>query len=64
MESVALEIRIVLLLLETSGCVEALLVTGGDVTGNGLALGYCFGAFDDNDVAGHKKMGGCVAGLI
>ena len=39
MESVALEIRIVLLLLEATWGIEALLVTGGDVTGDGLALG-------------------------
>jgi len=60
-ESVALEIRVVLLLLETARGVEALLVTGGDVTGDGLAFGNRFGALKDDDVAWHK-IGGWLTG--
>ena len=54
MEGVSLEIRIVLLLLETARGVQALLVTGRDVAGDGLAFGNRFGAFEDDDVAWHK----------
>ena len=60
MEGVTLEIRIVLLLLKTARGIEALLVAGRDVTGNGFAFGNRFGAFEDDDVAWHKL--GCVVG--
>jgi len=62
-EGVALEIRVVLLLLEAARGVEALLVAGRDVAGDGLALGNRFGAFEDDDVACHDKGTGWVSVL-
>lgn len=59
-EGVALEVRIVLLLLEAARGIEALLVTGRDVAGDGLAFGNRFGALEDDDVAWHKGTG-CVS---
>ena len=61
MESVTLEIRIILLLLESSWSPEALLVACGDVTGDGLPLGNCLGALQNNDVACHKMCLGFLA---
>ena len=54
MECVALEIWIVLLFLKSARSVEALLVSGRDVAGDGLAFGNRFGALNNDDVAWHK----------
>ena len=54
MESVALEIWIILLFLKSARGIQALLVAGSDVAGDGLAFGNRFGALNDDDVAWHK----------
>ena len=56
MECVAFEIRIVLLLLKSARSIQALLVAGRDVAGDGLAFGNRFGALKDDDVAWHIKI--------
>ena len=55
MESMASKIRIILFLLQTARGVKTLFVTGGDVTGDGLSLGNCFGALQSDDIAWHKS---------
>lgn len=54
MECVALEIWIILLFFKAARGVQALLVAGRDVAGDGLAFGNRFGALNDDDVAWHK----------
>jgi hypothetical protein len=55
MKGVASKIRIVLLLLKTAWGIEALLVAGRSVAGNGLPFGSRFSAFKRDDIAWHKK---------
>ena len=54
-QGAAFEEVVKLYLLKATRRVEALLVACADVAGRGLALGLGFGAFEDDDVAGHKS---------
>ena len=53
MKRPALEIMVEFYLLETTRCPQTLLVTGRHVAGWLLALSLRFGAFEDDDIAGH-----------
>ncbi len=53
MQGVPAQIRVVLLLLETTRSAGALLVTSGDVAGNGLALRLGLGALEGDDFLWH-----------
>src|SRR4051794_13275024 len=54
MQRAPLQVRVILLLLEPVGRVRALLVAGGNVTRRGFALRARLGAFQDDEIAGHK----------
>lgn len=53
-ESVAAKVGIIFLFLKTTGRIEALLITGCDVTGDRLPFGNGLGALECDDVAWHK----------
>ena len=57
MKRMALQVRVVLLLFKASGSAEALLVSRGDVTGDGLAFGNGLRAFENDDIAWHGLVG-------
>ena len=54
MKGAALEEVVEFHFLQTARGAETLLVTGSDVTGSRLALGFRFGAFKDDDIAWHE----------
>jgi hypothetical protein len=47
--------RIILHLFQTTWGIEALLVARGSVTGGGFPFRFCFGAFEDDDIACHDS---------
>ena len=53
MKRPALEIMVEFYLLQTTRCPQTLLVAGRHVTGWLLALSLRFGAFENDDIAGH-----------
>ena len=54
MKRAAIEERIEFLLLKTTWCIEAFLVTGAGVAGGRLAFGLGLSAFQNNNVAWHS----------